>query len=232
VRSVPTIFHDTFITVARKELFISLGTGNDILEVNALTDYQKDYAVHVTDANGAAVKNVSLIMNLVSLRYFKGFRIFGTPGPGGACSGGLGTGSWVTCYTETGPPTAFYPVPGDGRGCTDEDINHNGVLDVTPVNEDFNGSGRIEAGNIAVVSPRQVVTDDNGTVVVHVVYPQEYAYWLEVALSASTTVQGTEFVRTSTFMLPGLATDFNTATITPPGPISPFFQATSCAVYP
>jgi hypothetical protein len=65
-------------------------------------------------------------------------------------------------------------------------------------------------------------------VLVNVFYPQEFAYYLAVALSASTTVQGTEYVRASNFVLSGLATDFNDATKAPPGPTSPFGTSNSC----
>jgi hypothetical protein len=94
--------------------------------------------------------------------------------------------------------------------------------------EDFNNSGRLEAGNIATVTPSNAVTDAQGFVLVSVFYPQEYAEYLDVALSASTTVQGTEYVRTSRFLVAGTASDFNSATIAPPGFVSPFGVAATC----
>ena len=110
--------------------------------------------------------------------------------------------------------------------CPDEDGNRNGVLDLD-LNEDANNSGRIEAGNIATVTPRNAVTDDKGFAIISVFYPQEYAYWLVVELEARASVQGTEFVRTSTFALPGSVPDF-TGTA-PPGPVSPFGTSNTCA---
>jgi hypothetical protein len=62
-----------------------------------------------------------------------------------------------------------------------------------------------------------------------VFYPQEYAYYLDVSLSASTSVQGTEYVRTSRFTLPGLSSDFDDTKKAPPGPLSPFGVQTSCS---
>jgi hypothetical protein len=166
--------------------------------------YQVPYVVQVTDSNGNGVANVPVSLRLLSMIYFKGSRSL--PAPPAA-------GGWTTSYT----------IPG---GCADEDVNRNGVLDV---GEDFNASGFIEAGNIASVAPANAVTDVNGFVQVTVFYPQEYAYYLTVALSASTTVQGTEYVRTNTFMLPGLSSDFNDPTKAPPGPVSPFGTANNCA---
>jgi hypothetical protein len=118
------------------------------------------------------------------------------------------------------------------RACTDEDTNRNGVLDLAPIvttSEDFNNSGRLEAGNIATVSPTSISTDQSGFALLTVTYPQEYAYYLTVSLSASTTVQGTEYVRTSQFMLPGSSEDFSSTTIIPPGASSPFGTANSCS---
>jgi hypothetical protein len=120
--------------------------------------------------------------------------------------------AWTTTYSVIG-------------GCADEDVYHNGTLDA---GEDFNNNGRIEAGNIVTVSPSSVTTDASGFALVNVTYPQEYAYYLDVDLSASASVSGTEFVRTSHFMVPGIATDFNTTNTSPPGPVSPFGTANAC----
>jgi Bacterial Ig-like domain (group 1) len=180
------------LTVARREVFISMGTGNTLSEPNP-AQYQVPYIVQVTDANGNGVANVPLSLRILSQRYYKGSRVV------------VGTG-WSTTYT-------------DAAGCADEDIDRDGVLDP---GEDFNGSTRIEAGNIASVAPSNAVTDANGFVQVSVFYPQEYAYYLDVSLSASATVSGTEYVRSANFILQGISTDFNDVAVGPPGPISPF----------
>jgi hypothetical protein len=190
------------LTVAGRQVFLSIGTGNEMSEPNT-AQYKVEYIVQVTDSNGNGVANVPVSLRVLSQTYFKGNRVAAiAPATG-----------WSTTYT----------VPG---GCPDEDVNRNGVLDT---GEDFNASLRIEAGNIASVSPSNATTDADGFVLVNVFYPQEFAYYLAVSLSASTTVQGTEYVRASNFVLSGLATDFNDATKAPPGPTSPFGTANSCA---
>jgi hypothetical protein len=220
------------LTVARREVFISLGTGNEIEEPN-VAQYKVTYVVQVTDSSGNGVPNVPVTMTMLSERYFKGIRSTGVDNVTG----------WATCYTTVDAtaappwdqPSGFYGTAPDleffcntssarDAGCFDEDSNRNGVLDPT---EDHNGSQKIEAGNIASVTPSNVKTDDKGFALVDVYYPQEYAYWLEVTLSASASVQGTEFSRQATFMLPGLVDDF-TGSGTPPGPTSPFGTSTSC----
>lgn len=180
------------LTVARREVFISMGTGNAITEPNA-AQYSIPYVVQVTDANGNGVANVPLALRILSQRYYKGTRVANTDG-------------WTTVYTDV-------------AGCADEDVDRDGVLDN---GEDFNTSGRIEAGNIATVTPSNGTTDANGFVLVTVFYPQEYAYYVDVSLSASATVAGTEYVRSSNFQVPGIVTDFNDEDIAPPGPVSPF----------
>ena len=198
VQSTPAVTKTVQLTVAQRQLFLVLGTGNEIKEPN-IAQYQLDYIVQVTDANGAGVSGVPLTMSVLSEQYFKGFR--SQPAPGA---------DWGTTITAS---------------CPDEDTNHNGVLDP---GEDFNNSKRIEAGNIATVTPGNVVSGANGFASVSVFYPQEYAYYLQVNLEARASVQGTEFARSSRFVLPGSKADFS-AGASPPGPQSAFGIATSCA---
>ncbi len=210
------------LTVAKREVFLSIGTGNELSEPNT-AQYKVEYIVQVTDSNGNGVPNVPVSLRILSDVYYKGFRV-----PAVAPATG-----WSTAYTATGPDSVAGLVD---QGCPDEDtlglpINQrNGILDggIGGI-EDKNSNGRLDAGNIAAVTPSNATTNADGFVVVNVFYPQEYAYYLDVSLSASTSVQGTEYVRTSRFTLPGLSTDFNDSAKAPPGPISPFGVATSCS---
>ncbi|MEO8309115.1 MAG: Ig-like domain-containing protein [Pseudomonadota bacterium] len=190
------------LTVAGRQVFLSIGTGNEISEPNT-AQYMVEYIVQVTDSNGNGVASVPVSLTMLSQTYFKGQRAL-------AVAPAVG---WTTSYSVVG-------------GCADEDVNRNGQLDA---GEDFNASGRLEAGNIVTVTPSNATTDANGFVVVKIFYPQEFAYYLTVSLSARTTVQGTEYVRSSNFLLTGLSTDFNNPANAPPGPVSPFGIANSCA---
>jgi hypothetical protein len=194
----------TTITVARRELFITLGTGNEIEEPNA-AQYAVTYAIQVSDANGNGVGNVDLTVRVVSLWYGTGHKVFAG-------------GSWTPLFSDV---------------CIDEDISlgddatdRNGILDlvggVIGTGEDFNGTGRLEAGNIATVTPTLVTTDDDGFALVKVVYPQEHSGWVKVELTASTSVQGTESSRSVNFALPASAEDVNSEETSPPGLVSPF----------
>ena len=195
-----TVSSNVRLTVARKEVFISLGTGNTVIPSADHTQYTVQYAIQVTDSNGNGVAGVPLTVSVLSQFYYKGHRVFNV--------------TWANRST----------VGNANYTCADEDLNRNGVLDP---GEDFNNSGRLEAGNIALVTPNSVVTGTAGFVVVSVIYPQEYAYWLDVTLEARAAVQGTEFVRAAYFTLPGAADDFKTQTTAPPGPTDALGQSIS-----
>lgn len=192
------------LTVARKELFISLGTGNDLFEPNT-AQFRKEWVVQVTDADGNAVSGVAVQVSINSLRWLQGcYYVAGD--------------IWVREVTAS---------------CLDEDTNRNGVLDVVPtvpVDEDTNMNTRIEAGNIALVSAQggvpgqaaNVITDATGTALVDVFYPQNYHGWVEAEIEAKASVAGTETRRSTRFTLPAKAADISNTNASPPGVRSPF----------
>ncbi len=198
------------LTVAQRQAFISFGTGNEIEEPNQ-AQYKTQWVIQVTDSQGNGVGGADVSLSVLSRRYWEGTRVF-----------------------SAGPP-AFWATPHvPAAGCPDEDVNHNGVLDA---GEDLNGNGKIEAGNILTVVPETgtadtATTDKNGFALFDVFYPQAYAYWLEVALTAKLTVQGTEFSETTVFVPDGSTTDFTSQNSTPPGVVSPFGSDQNCATPP
>ena len=205
VQSNPAVTDFVELTVAQRELFISIGTGNTIFEPNS-AQYRKEFVIQVSDSQGNGVEGVTVQSGILSDFYYKGYHTYVDP-------------RWVPVYSGAG-------------ACTDEDVNNrNGVLDP---GEDFNGSGRIEAGNIAAVVAQSgtggtFVTDSGGFGIVDVFYPQEFAYWVDVTLTATTSVQGTEFAKSSAFRLPGSSEDFSDENNDPPGNPSPFGVSNSCA---
>ncbi|HZX22802.1 MAG TPA: Ig-like domain-containing protein [Woeseiaceae bacterium] len=206
VRDTPAVSGSVNLTVAQLEVFITLGTGNEINEPNQ-AQYRKEYAVQVTDSQGAGVEGVTVQMRVQSDFYYKGFWFYDNV-----------ASQWVQDVTTPG-------------GCEDEDENRNGVLDPS---EDDNGNGTLEAGNVATVAAQSTgsgtfTTDANGFGIVDVIYPQEFARWVDVTLTAQATVQGTETTETSKFRLPIAASDVTDQNTNPPGNPSPFGQSNSCA---
>ena len=216
------------LTVARRQVFISIGTGNLIHFNTDHSQYEAPYIVQVTDSSGAGVAGVQLSMSVLSEFYFKGYRVKGAQ-------------VWENCYTYPIDQCTSTTPKGAGSqllplnttwGCADEDVNRNGILDVDltatpPYSEDNNHNNLLDAGNIALVSPNSVTTNASGFINVSVFYPAEYAYWLQVTLQAQASVQGTAFSAQSTFYLPGLKDDFVIAAA-PPGPVSPFGRGNAC----
>jgi hypothetical protein len=210
----PAVTDSVNLTVAQRELFISIGTGNELEEPNT-AQYKQEWIVQVTDANGNGVDQVDLTVSVLSERYWEGSRAFVDP-----------PGAWVTRLGTEALPAL---------GCPDEDINNrNGILDA---GEDLNGSGRIEAGNIASAVAQDgggntITTDVNGFALVDLFYPQDHGLWVEVTLEARTSVQGSEFAESQTFRLPILAADVAQETTAPPGPDSPFGADGDCGTPP
>lgn len=89
----------TTLTVNGKSLFITIGFGNTISNLNETT-YNREFSVYVTDANGVAVGNQSVVLSVVPEEYYKG-------------SLGWGGKSWF--YTRSAT-------------CANEDLNRDGVL--------------------------------------------------------------------------------------------------------
>jgi hypothetical protein len=204
------IANSVALTVAQREVFISIGTGNELFEPNS-AQYRKEFIVQVTDAQGIGVEGVTVQVGVLSDNYYKGFWQFD-----------FLASVWVRVQTA-GP-------------CADEDTNRNGQLDFfpnVPMDEDVNLSGRIEAGNIATAVSQisgtgTFVTGPGGFGVVDIYYPQDHATWVDVTLEAKTSVQGTETAAASSFRLDILAEDVADENVVPPGDISPFGLSASC----
>jgi len=111
--------------------------------------------------------------------------------------------------------------------CPNEDVNFNGIIDT---GEDINGDGRLDPGGVATVNPT-ATTDQNGNATAVVTYAKNYSTWAEMTLQAQTGVVGNDPPTTTTFFLPGLAADYTSINVAPPGQTSPYGAgaSTSCA---
>jgi hypothetical protein len=170
--------------------------------------------VIVSDSSGNPVKDVLIQASLVPLLYFKGFYIWNN------------VDQWVKSVNQQ---------------CANEDTNGNGQLDPAqgatlgeddPANGIGNGDTLLTPGNPAVVAFNAGFetgkTNSLGYLDMRVIYPREYATWLQVRLRVTAVVAGTEGVGTATFILPGLAADYTSATVGPPGAGSPYGDSSVC----
>jgi hypothetical protein len=162
------------------------------------TTYQVDYAVFVTDAAGNAVRDVAVTAAVRPRGYRKGQMVLATS-----------NGPWVPQYSAS---------------CVNEDANSDGVLSPE---EDVNGNGRLDP-----VIPMNITssgkTDASGTATISIVYPRDRAYWLDVDFTIRGAVAGSEARYVGYTVLPGLAADYGTVAVSPPGQVSPYGKSGVC----
>jgi|CXWL01.1.fsa_nt_gi hypothetical protein len=190
VSSAPTVSGKAKLTVNQTALFIALGTGNVISNLDPQT-YRKDWVVYVTDSNGIPVNGVTMTIKAIPTSYL---------------TGKLAWNGVVWAYS------------GDIYTCRNEDENRNGVLDA---GEDDNRDDVLWPGNVIAVTPGNVQTVD-GRATISLVYAESYAPWVELELTASATVSGTESKTNVTFIVSGASEDFTKEEIPPAGVVSPF----------
>lgn len=193
VASSPSVTGTATLTVNQTSLFIALGTGNTITNLDTQT-YRKDWVVYVTDSNGNPQNGVTLTVKAIPTNYLTGRVAF--------------TGV-VWSYVA--------PI----WSCRNEDANEDGTLDNSPTNEDDNGDGVLWPGNVIAVSPGSVQTV-NGRATISLTYAESYAPWVELRLTASSNVTGTESRTDAVFIVDGSAEDFSNQTVPPAGVVSPF----------
>ena len=206
----PLINSEVKLTTARRALFITLGTGNQIEKPDAVR-YVKPYGVLVTDSVGNPVSNVAVSLAVWPTHYHKGFW---TLVPRGS--------DLVWEPTETLDP-ALFP-----QGCQNEDRNRDGILNIPP-DVDFNNNGQLDPGTVASLTLSNVTTDETGFADFGISYFQEYAQWVSVELTARALVDGSESIEQAFFRLPILASDTTDDKVSPPGNPSPFGISNTCA---
>ncbi len=204
VQDAPAVQAQVALTVAQREVFITIGTGNQISEPTTAT-YQKEFALFVTDSQGVGVANAEVVMSVFSKEYYKG------------------------SYTQNFISELW--EPNTAVTCQDEDTlvpasARNGILDP---GEDFNNSGSIEAGNVSTISPGSVITDENGFALVLLDFPQEFANWVLVTVQAKASVTGTEFLESVDYRLEVSVNDVALDQSPPGGGISRFGSDPTCA---
>ena len=206
------------ITVAAPTMFMVLGTDNLIEKNDAEVTYDKVFSALITDAAGnPAPPDTVFRLTLRSLEYQKGTFVLPPAAE-----------TWDQVEVATGPP-AFFGTPGPQygatpwTGCRTEDPTGTGNVNLA---DDYNNNGQIDPPNVAQV-PATVTINDEGIAAFTIRWPQSYAMWVMVRLTATASVGGTESVRHMDFVLP-MAADDAEAGATPPNLFSPFGTSTDC----
>lgn len=201
------------LTITADPVSVSIGT-NNLIETGAsgLT-YVKRYIVQVVDASGLAKPDVTITPSIDLLRYEKGY--YELP---------LGGDTWVKVPQAT---------------CDNEDINRNNTNEVYPNGqaEDANGSFNLSPGRPALEPRRADVaisvvgsnrTDDGGSVVIKIEYPQDLGTWVEFnILVAASGVSATEGRANYQGVLPVPGPALKDVDNAPPFVLSPYGVQTS-----
>lgn len=188
------------LTVSQQALSVVVGFNNKIDSGTNNLTYIKSYVVVVSDAAGNAVANAQISASVFPTSYYKGtWALLGN--------------TWVQAAKSS--------------ACPNEDINKNGVLDA---GEDANGNGRLDPRiplTLSVLNGQ--VTDANGMGQLQIEYPKNFGSWVDVDLTVSVLVSGSEgrWVESIT-PLPIAAAEVNDATTTPSFAVSPFGATPTC----
>jgi hypothetical protein len=168
----------------------------------------------------------STLVPIDALQYQKQFIVRVTDASGNAVSGVTLTGSIIPTTYGKGLwkwDTTKNMYLQYGITCVNEDTNKNGILDP---GEDVNGNKKLDPG-IPLSVTANTVTGADGTALINVTYPRDRAYWLEVTMTITGSVAGSESIYQTTFTLTGLASDYVQG-VNPPGNPSPYGTASVC----
>lgn len=154
---------------------VALGRGTAVTDGNAY--YRLPIVAIVADSEGHAVPNRTISLNLWPARY--------------------ATGSWS--YAENSVTGAKMWTALRTSVNNNTDTNKNTIRDPGEI---VNGYGQLIPPNAAAgVIPTTVITDLEGKAIFQLIYPKEYAEWIEDSLTATIEVGGTETTSTVLFWL-------------------------------
>jgi len=215
VAGASSVTDSVALTIGSRAARIVLGTGNELFE-NDTTTYRIPYTAIVTDNAGNAAPDADLRLRVAPTQYSKGFYAFNEDGE-------LVQVVTVTCPNED--------ANSDGILQT-EDVNHNCVLDAGEDTdgdsvldgEDTDCDGGLDPGNVASVPSGSLPLDEDGRADFDVLYPQDRGNWVQVRLTATATVTGTEASESATFDLKITQADASN----PPGSPSPYGVISRC----
>ena len=186
------------LTVNKKALSIQFGSGNQLVEFSSSV-LQKDFTVFVADSAGNPVSDVLITVAAWPTLYKKGvYEIYADLPHGIAPTWRIAEQSSYTCLNEDLQRKGIYDKAFD--------INNNGVLD-PGIPLSVTAGGKTDAMGMTTLSLR---------------YPRDRANWVQVELTVTGTVAGTESLARNAFWLPALAKDVNDPLVSPPGRISPY----------
>jgi len=197
---------------------VLIGNSNIMFELGNL-QYQEQFAVQVSDPNGAPSPNTVVTIKLTPITYNKG--------------------QYVAVDTSVpADQTVDRWAASISAICASEDSNGNGALDT---GEDVNGNGFLDPDvptltahpdKTPTITPGSniVITDDNGFGYFAITYPKSEALWSSVLVTAEANDGLPGNTASYHLDLRALVKDLEDLTIDPPsGGPSPYGTALNCA---
>ena len=195
------------LTVGGQTAFLSLGTGNTVVEYST-TQYELPYSVQAVDSSGNGLTGVTVTFSVKSITYF------------------MGALTYLNSSWGPYPPFAY-----TAQSCPATTVYENNGKILVPQPTPPVPAGDVATalpGSVAATDVSSAVTAAGGTASFNLIYPKDHALWVGVALTATATVSGTQNSTTANFILPGAAPDYANQSQEPPGEISPYGTAAVC----
>lgn len=183
-------------------------SGNQIIDYTP-QQYQLPFSLQVTNTEGVAVAGQKVTLKVVPVQYYKGIYV-------------VGTDTWDTFDPTIVAPATVPTLP--PFICPVEDANHNGILEA---GEDINSNGHLDPTNPATIGPHpdaeptlvnsnELITDQWGNGYFSLIYPKGEANWVQVQITATTSVTGTESSQILIYNLPASVADMQSIDTLPP----------------
>ncbi len=198
VADTPAVSESVSFTVAEKDLFVILGSGNELIKEDGRI-YKAFHSVLVTDSNGTPVNDAEVKLSIYPLRYVTGpdaaGNMFLCENEDVNRNGILDDGEDQNLFNED--------VNRDGILDDGEDINNNGILDLALVQP----NGRLDPGNVITVDnltlktgPQEGLTTPPGFAYFDAIYAIQFASRVEAEIMARAKVAGSESSSTIPFI--------------------------------
>jgi hypothetical protein len=179
----PLVTDEVSIKIGGTAGSVFIGRSTVINSINNGTAYSLPMSVLVADSSGNAIAGARVSLSVWPRNYQRGI--------------------WLPGDEEC--PLQYWgsgDAENPGSSIPNEDTNRNLILDTNPP-EDQNGDGELTPPNSAAGSlPSTISADENGVGEFNLVYLKSSAAWIEVEVTASTLVLGTETQSTYVFFLP------------------------------
>lgn len=170
------------MTIAQSAATITIGTTNKLGKIGE-TGYVQEFTVLVTDSSGGAVEGAIVSLSLVPLRFYTGLPTAHT----GVFLSEDTNRNYILdagedCAQELDPLT----LVATGRYWQNGSAGNYSTIVSSPCT----GNGRLDPGAVASIDP-SVTTGANGMGVFNVYYPKSFGSWVDVEITATTDVTGT-----------------------------------------